>query len=231
MDAFQLVGAGQVDAKNVLKFVFNWDTAAAPKLKAWDDYNMDTVANRIFVGTSGNSNKSMIGAIGLTAGQGANWWVSTYTAGAAVNNASLLKGDTGFVELSDGPLGWESAESSQFEESSGTGGGTVYANIDFYIPSDVSISDSFSFVLAVEYEYTGDEPVVTAYGNKGTEGVPDWVQLTMQEKEVAPVANTTTEIKPCDSGEGGNGTETYYWTKPASGQAHPDEIWCRDYPG
>jgi hypothetical protein len=230
MDAFELVGAGQVAAKNVLKFVFNWDTAAAPKLKAWDDYGMDSHAHRIFAGTTVNGNKPMIGAIGCTVAPAAAWWPAAKVEGAAVDNASLLEGDEGFIELSDGALGWESAESSEFEESSGTGGGTVYANIDFYFPYDLTISDTFTFVLAIEYEYTGDEPQVTAYGNKGTEAVPDWVELTMEEKDVAPSAGVT-EIKPCDSGEGGDGTGTYYCTRPLSGQSHPDEIWCRDYPG
>ena len=97
---FRPVGIGQVAAKNVFRINFSEALSAIPELHAWDDFNLNTVASKIFTGTAVNSNKPMIGAIGASLAPSASWWPSSSVAGAAVNNASRLKGNDGYCLLS-----------------------------------------------------------------------------------------------------------------------------------
>lgn len=212
---FKPAGIGQVAAQNVFKVTFSQALSTNPKLQAWDDYNMDSVTNKIFVGTTVNGDKSMIGGIGLTSAPSASWFPSTETAGSAVNTATLLRGNNGFALLSGSAPG---------------AGDSVYFNIDYKIPSDLVPADNVAHVIGIEYQYTGAVPNVTWAANKGTEGTPDWDTLTHGMKGSAPVANDT-EIAPCDTGEGNDGTGTYKLTIPSSGQIFPDEIWLKNYAG
>lgn len=209
---FKPTGIGAVAAQNVFKVTFSQDLSANPKLKAWDDYNMNTVDNKIFTGTTVNSSKSMIGGIGLTAASAAGWWSNSETAGAAVDNASLLRGDDGYCYLS---------------AVAPSAAGAVYFNLNYYIPSDLLPSHNMNHVIGIEYEYTGTAPVVKWYGNRGTEASPDWDELWHGVKGSAPVANMT-EIAPCDTGEGYDGTAAYKLTIPSSSITHPAEIWLKN---
>lgn len=206
---FRPTGIGQVAAKNVFRITFSLALTTNPKLQAWDDENMNTTANKIFEGTTVNSSLNMIGGIGLTSAPGASWFPSSQAVAKAVDNAILLEGNTSYCLLSSSAPG---------------DGGTVFFNIDYKFPSDLTPSDNMSHVVAVEYQYIGDAPVVTWAANSGTEGSPVWTALTTVAKGVA-AGTDDTEIKPCDTGEGNNGTTNYKLTIPASGQAFADEIW------
>jgi len=200
---FKPTGIGQVAAFNVIRINFSEALSAIPELHAWDDFNLDTIANKVFTGTAVNSNLPMIGAIGLNAAPAASWYVSSLIAGAAENAASLLKGNDGFCFLdSTNPLA----------------NGDVFFNFDFRFPDDVLPSDTMAFALSVLYNFTGATPSVSWFANEGTEGAPVWTSLTDQPKGSAGAA---TVIRPSDTGGTGVGDTV---TIPASGQAFPDEI-------
>ncbi len=221
MEAFKPVGIGAVAAKNVFKLVFSEDLSAPPQLKAWDDYLMTTILHKILIGSANNGNKPMIAGIGLTAAPVAGWYPSSLVVGAAVDVASLLKGDLGFCQLS--------AAAPEADDE-------LFFNINYKFPycagtppdTDPKPSDTFTHVVGFEYQYTGVAPAVAAYANKGTEGAPDWQLLILGIKGSAPQPGMT-EIKPCDAGRGPDGMGDYFFTFPNSGEAHPDEIWLKDY--
>jgi hypothetical protein len=202
---FRPVGIGQIAAFHVFRINFSEDLSAIPELHAWDDFNLNTAANKIFTGTVVNSNKPMIAAIGASVAPAANWWPSNPAAGAAVNNASRLKGNDGYCLLS---------------VSAPMANDDVFFNFDFSFPSDVLPADTVSFALSVTYRFTGATPSVTWYGNDGgTEGSPVWTALTTQPKGTNSAA---TVIRPSDSGGGGVGDVV---TIPPTGEEFPDEIW------
>lgn len=215
MTPFQPVGIGQNAAKNVFKVTFSQDLSTIPKLKAFDDYNMDSVANTLFVGTAANGYKSLIGGIGCTVAPSASWWPSTEIEGVAVDGASLLNGNSGFCLL---------ASSTPEADDS------VYFNLDYNIPYDLEPSDNTNHVVGIEYQYTGTTPTVTWYGNDGgSEGSPSWTQLQPGLKGSAPI-DTDTEIRPCNAGEGATGTAQYKLGIPQQsvGSIFPDQIWLKD---
>lgn len=202
---FRPVGIGQVAAMHVLRIHFSEALSAIPELHAWDNFNLNTVANRIFVGTTVNDDKPMIAAIGCDEAPSASWWPAAEVAGAAVNNASRLKGNDGWCKLSD-------AAPDADED--------VFFNFDFSFPSDVVPSDTLAFCLSLVYRFTGDTPSVTWYGNDaGTEGSPVWTALTTQPKGNNGAA---TVIRPSDAGGDGVGDLV---TIPPSAEDFPDEIW------
>lgn len=206
-------GIGQQAAKNVFKVGFSQALSTNPKLQSWDDHMMNTVLHKIFAGTTINGSKPMIGGIGLTTPPSADWFPSSMVGGAAVDVASLLKGTAGFCLLSSTPPGVD---------------GEVFFNLDYKIPADLLPSDTMGHVVAVEYQYTGEVPTITWYANNGTEATPDWVQLFPGIKGSVPEPGIT-EIRPCDAGEGDNGTKNYKLSIPQLGQKFPDEIWLKDY--
>jgi len=202
---FRPVGIGQVAAFHVFRINFSEDLSAIPELHAWDDFNLNTVAHKIFTGTAGNSNKPMIGAIGASMAPSTSWWPSSASAGAAVDNASRLKGNDGYCLLSAAPP---------------MATDDVFFNFDFSFPSDVLPADSVAFALSVTYRFTGATPSVTWYGNdEGSESVPVWTALTTQPKGTN---GSATVIRPSDSGGDGVGDVV---TIPPSSEAFPDEIW------
>ena len=188
-----------------MRILFSQALSAIPALHAWDNYNLNSVANKVFTGTTTNGSKSMIGAIGADVAPGASWWPASAVNGAAVNNASRMIGNTGWCKLSTGNPGL---------------GDSVYFNFDFKFPDDVTPTDTMSFCLSVLYRYTGAVPTVTWYGNDaGTEGSPIWTSLTDQPKATNGAA---TVIRPSDAGGDGSGDLV---TIPASGEEFPAEIW------
>ena len=201
---FKPVGIGQVAAKNVFRVTFSTALSTIPELHAWDDFNLNTIANKVFTGTTVNTDLPMIGAIGVDTAPPAAWWPAGLTVGAAVNNASRLKGNAGYCKLSATAPG---------------AGGNIFFNFDYRFPSDVLPSDSMSFVFNILFTFTGATPTVTVAGNDGgTEGVPIWTALTTQPGGTNGSANV---LRPSDSGGDGVGDTV---TIPSSGQAHPPEI-------
>jgi hypothetical protein len=203
---FRPVGIGAVAAKNVFRINVSQALSAIPELHAWDDFNMNTVTGKVFTGTTVNSNKTMLGAIGASVAPSANWWPSALVAGSDVNVASRLKGNDGWCKLSAAAPG---------------ANGDVFFNFNFSFPSDVSPSDVITAVLGLLYRFTGTTPSVTWYGNDGgTEGTPVWTALTTQPKGTNAAA---TVIRPSDAGGDGVGDVV---TIPPSSEAFPAEIWA-----
>jgi len=209
---FKPVGIGQVAAKNVFRATFSQALSTIPKLKCWDDYNLNTVANDIFVGTAINGSLPLIAGIGLTTAPSANWWPASMSANALVNVATRLKGNNGYCQLAGSAPGAEDE---------------VFFNIDYKIPSDLAPSATMGHALTIEIQYTGSTPLVRWYANQGAEGSPDWVELLPRAQGYQPISGDT-EIAPCDSGEGLDGTENYKISIPTSGQSFPDEIWLKN---
>lgn len=209
---FKPTGIGQVAAMNVFKVTFSQTLSTNPKLMAWDDYTMLTVNNTVIAGTSGSGFLSMIGGIGLTSAPSASWFPSAESAATAVNSASLLNGNSGYCLLSSAPP---------------SAGESVYFNLDYKIYSDLEPSDTMEHVIAIEYQYTGNTPTVSWYGNEGTEGSPSWTALQSGTKGSAPISGDT-EIRPANSGEGYDGTATYKLSIPNSGSSFVEEIWLKD---
>lgn len=221
MDALKPTGIGANAAKNVFKAVFSENLSAIPKLKAWDNYNMNSVLHKIFIGCSQNGDKPMVGGIGLTTAPVAGWWVDTITMGAAVNAASLLKGNTGFCQLT--------AAAPDADEE-------MFFNINYKFPvptgtppnTDPKPSDSWGHVFAIEHEYTGSAPTLSAYANSGTEAVPSWVALVLGLKGYAPSPGVA-RVRPVDAGNGPDGVNSMLFTFPDDVASHPDEIWVDEY--
>jgi hypothetical protein len=202
---FRPVGVGAVAAFHVFRINFSQALSQIPELHAWDDFNLNTVTGKIFTGTTVNGNKPMLGAIGANVAPSAAWWPASAVSGAAVNVASRLIGTDGWCKLSASAPG---------------AGDSVYFNMDFKFPSDVSPSDTISACLSVLYRYTGSVPSVTWSGNDaGTEGSPIWTALTTQPKGTNGAA---TVIRPSDAGGDGTGDVV---TIPGSSEAFPAEIW------
>ena len=126
---FKPVGIGQVAAKQVFEINFSQALSVIPELHAWDDFNLNTVANKVFTGTTTNGSKSMIGAIGLTTAPSASWFPSAAVAGSAVDVASLLIGNTGYIKLT----------------AAAPAAGDVFFNFDFQFPDDVLPGEGLDF--------------------------------------------------------------------------------------
>ena len=71
---FKPVGVGAIAAKNVFRVNFSQALSAIPELHAWDDFNLNSVAGKIFTGTTVNGDKPMLGAIGCNVAPSAAWW-------------------------------------------------------------------------------------------------------------------------------------------------------------
>lgn len=196
-------GIGQNAAKNVFRISFDETLSQIPELHAWDDFNLNTVANKVFTGTTVNTFLPMIGGIGATVAPVANWWPVSAVAGAAVNVASRLIGNTGYLLLTAAP----------------PVAGDVFFNFDFSFPDDVLPGDTMAFVIEFRYIFTGPTPTVTLAGNDGgTEGAPIWTNLVTQPGGIGGAASV---LRPSDSGGTGVGDTV---TIPTSGEAFPDEI-------
>ncbi len=200
---FRPVGIGQVAAKNVFRVNFDQALSQIPELHAWDDFNLNTVANKVFTGTTTNTFLPMIGAIGATVAPVANWWPVSAIAGAAVDTASRLIGNTGYILLDSAP----------------PAAGDVFFNFDFSFPDDVLPADTMFFVVEFRYIFTGTAPVVAVFGNDGgTEASPVWTALTTAIGGAPGVASV---LRPSDTGGTGVGDTV---TIPTSGEIFPDEI-------
>jgi len=200
---FRPTGIGQNAAKEVFRISFDEDLSQIPELHAWDDFNLNTISNKVFTGTTTNGSTPMIGAIGLTVAPSASWYPASPVAGAAVDSASLLIGNTGFCFLTAAaPLA-----------------GDVFFNFDFSFPDDVLPGDSMEFVLEFRFIFTGAVPtIVFAANDGGTEGTPIYTNLVTQPGGVGGAASV---LRPSDTGGTGVGDTV---TIPTSGEIFPDEI-------
>ncbi len=200
---FRPTGIGQNAAKEVFRISFDEDLSQIPELHAWDDFNLNTISNDVFLGTTVNGFTPLIGAIGLTVAPSANWYPATPVIAAAVDSASLLIGNDGYILLTAAP-------------PTAT---DVFFNFDFSFPDDILPGDSMEFVVEFRFIFTGATPTITFAGNDGgTEGVPIYTNLTTLPGGTAGVASV---LRPSDTGGTGVGDTV---TIPTSGEIFPDEI-------
>lgn len=200
---FRPTGIGQNAAKEVFRISFDEDLSQIPELHAWDDFNLNTISNKVFTGTTVNGDVPMIGAIGLTVAPSASWYPATPVVAAAVDSASLLIGNDGYILLT----------------ASAPVAGDTFFNFDFSFPSDVLPGDTMAFVIEFRFIFTGATPTITFAGNDGgTEGTPIYTNLTTQPGGIGGAASV---LRPSDTGGTGVGDTV---TIPTSGEIFPDEI-------
>ena len=179
-----IVGAGNVDKQNVLKFTFaTHDCSDIAQLTAWDDHNMTTVNKELVKGV-GAPWDSYYCAISTDAGTSGVNWVAGCVSVVGGSLKNRLKGDTNYVLL--GAAAPAAGDSKLF-------------NMAVEIPSTAT-AQSDSVAIAVKYFYTGTEPVVTLTANSnvggGTEGVPVWANVVLLYKGAAGPAAFPSKLIP-----------------------------------
>jgi len=169
----KVTGAGNNNAANVFKIMFDQAVSTAPKYEAWDnsetfpakDASGSTTAKEIFTGTTGNGDIPMLYLVDTNAGAtvpGAAWKPATASAGSA--NPNRLKGTTNYVTATNTPA---------LEEF-------ITFNIGLEAPFDATVPslNSTAHLIQVRYTYTGIAPGLVWAFNEGTEGTPTWTNLT-----------------------------------------------------
>lgn len=154
-------------AQNVFRITFSTALSTPPKYEAYDGGTFPavgaavTVANTIFAGTAGNSNKPMLSLVATTsAAPTSNWKPTSASAGSA--NPNRMKGQTNYVT----------------DPSTPGAGGVIRFNMVLEVPSDATTSSTMAADLLIRYTYTGAAPSLTWAFNEGTEGSPTWTNLT-----------------------------------------------------
>ena len=200
----QVENAGNTStAQNVFRVTFSQALAAPPTIESWDDATFSSTTKEQFAGTSVNGHKPYVSAVATTdAAPASNWKPSSAVGGGAT--ANRLKGTTNYVNASAAAPG---------------SGGTIRFNLDFELPSDMSIPSTSVFgVLAVRYSYSGTAPTLTWQYNDagagGTESVPVWITITP--------GSSGAFIRPTDAGATPSNLSV---TKPSSGVADAAQIW------
>jgi len=194
-------------ARNVFGFKIGASDALSSLIK-YECYDNDqtfpavdtvmTTSNDIFVGTSGNSNKSMICLVDTSnAAPTSAWKPASATAGEA--NPNRMKGQTNYVEQDGSVL---------------SNDGRATFNMVIEIPSDATTAMAMGFDLLVRYTYTqSSAPTVSFQINEGTEGTPTWTTLTPG----------THGIKHCRSG---SSSSDCYANIPESSTEDTAEAWA-----
>lgn len=189
-------------AQNVFRITFSQALSSAPKYEAYDGGAFPavgsavTVANTVFAGTAGNSNKPMLSLVATTnAAPASNWKPTSATGGSA--NPNRMKGQTNFVT----------------DPSTPGAGGVIRWNEVLEVPSDATTSSTMAVDLLIRYTYTGTAPTLTWAFNEGTEGTPSWTNLTPG----------THGVRHCRTGTVGGGP--YLANIPASSTEDTTEGW------
>lgn len=209
MAANEVVGYGNVDKRNAFSCKVSQALSSLVKYRCWDNDetfptvdDLETTANDVLAGTSGNGNKSMVCLVDTTnAAPGANWKPASPTAGEA--NPNRMKGDTNYVEQdgtildADGRCTW---------------------NMVIEVPSDATTSMAMGFDLELLYTYTGSVPTLTWAINTGTEVTPTWTTVT-------PGTDGVLHCRDGSGPTGGGGDGHYYANIPTSGVEDTVEGW------
>jgi hypothetical protein len=197
-------GAGNgSDNQNVIKVTFSQNTSNVPTLEAWDDENFNTVANEIFTGTTGNSNKPMLSAVATMESAPIEAWkpVSVTAGGSTINR---MKGNTNYVNLLSAALTGAPED--------------VMFNLCWEVPYDASVPADMDFVLIVRYNYSGSAPILSWYFNDydagGIELVPVWTAMTS--------GLTGSVMRPADAG---CSSANIVLHKPVSSTIDNPELW------
>jgi len=182
-------------ARNVFGVLTSEDLSSPIKYYCYDNDQefptvdtVETVANVVLAGTSGNSNKSMVCLVDTTnAAPTSDWKPSSASAGE--ENPNRMKGTTNYVEQDGSIL---------------SASGRATFNMVVEVPSDAATTDAMGFDLKIVFSYTGSAPTITFQVNEGTEGTPTWTSLT----------TGTHGVKHCRAG---TGTADQYANIPESG--------------
>lgn len=225
---FRPVGVGAAtQAYNVFQVTFSQALSDIPLLTAYDDFNITTNNNTLFLGTTNSGNQPMIAAVAGKQGVTSYPALSGSPSGWFPASQSLSYTPLGTPNLLNGSLG----AGVNLDTTATLSGGSVTFNLSYKYFNDLTTLATMDGVVICQYQYTGALPTATFYGNQspGTESVPSWTPLIPQSAGVAPVVGTTTQIRPCDSNKGASGTGTYTQTIPAVGATFPQEIWLKNY--
>jgi hypothetical protein len=220
------IGADTTNAYNVLKISFDQSLSDIPILTAYDDYNISTVNNTLFIGTVDSGNKPLIAAVSGINGVSSTYFnplsvppgwfpASAYGGNAPRGTANFLNGGTDGILL------------DTTATVSGTG---LTFNLGYKIWQDLTTLATMSGVVICRYQFTGQAaPNVSVYGNSGSQGSPSWTLLVPYATGTPPVIGDLTQIRPCDTGKGFSGDGTYRQTIPSPTAVFPAEIWLKNY--
>jgi len=206
----KVFGAGYSSTvRNVFKINWSFGLSAEPQYQMWDnsqtfplvDIAGSTVVKEAFTGTAGNSNKPMY-ALASTSSLGtiSGWLPAVEVAGSA--NPNRMKGTTNYV--TDTTIPGDNADT------------TFNITAEFPFDAAVPSSSSQNILLQVQYQYTGNAPVLAYSYNDdaatGTESSPVWEPFVPGVNGMRPV-NTGTVA--------GN----YKFTLPAASVSYVEEVW------
>lgn len=194
-------------AQNVFRITYSTALSSPPKWEAYDSAQSFptadtavTVANTIFAGTAGNSNKPMLSLVATTSAAPTSAWKPAAATGGSAN-PNRIKGQTNFIT----------------DPTTPGAGGIIRWNMVLELPSDATTSSTMAHDLLNRYTYTGGAPTLTwAFndtGAGGTEGTPVWTNLTPG----------THGIRHCRAGTVAGGP--YLLTIPASSTIDSAEGW------
>jgi len=218
----QVANAGNLAGQNVYKARFgSEDCSDLPQLQAWDDYEMTTTDVESLAGTDNNGLESQILAAHTTGfDPGAGWatGLASSAGGGAIqgagNRANRLRGNESYLILGDaGDVAPVADEERKFQ--------LAFALHDDSTPG----TSSHRPVVGVKTFYAGAAPTVTIWYNKGTEGTPDWVQMTTAAKGTDMAIGVQNTIHA--TGPDTTTTSLDPVTKPGSGEAFADEQWIQ----
>jgi hypothetical protein len=218
----QVSNAGDLAGQNVYKAVFaTEDCSDMPQLQSWDDEDMDTVASESLQGTTNNGGDSQMAAVHVTnVDPGVNWatGLAGVDGGGVIQGggfrANRLRGEEQYLLLGDGA------------DVPPIANGERMFNIGFAVHDDSTPGTSgHRPVLAIKTFYAGAAPDVGFWYNRGTEGVPDWVQMTHADKGTPMAIGLLNTIHAT-----GPNTTTLALdpvTKPGSGEKWAEEQWIQ----
>lgn len=190
---FKVHGACTSTAQYVFKVSFSQPLSSVPNLRAYDNAasypNTDsttTTVFRIFVGSTGNSNKPMLHFLDTTrSGPSATNWYTASTIGAGVATC-LMKGDTSYLQFRYSTASIALANPS------------VYWNSLVRVPYDVYPTMNKHHNVVIRYTFTSTAPTVSFWANNthagGTGDVPVWGSIQTDVSGVRFGSSTATNL-------------------------------------
>jgi len=217
----QVSAAGDVVGQNVYKARFGVnDCSDMPQLQAWDDYALNTVAIESLQGTALNGDESQVAAAHVTNNATIlNWVPAVATAGGGDiqgggYRANRLRGNESYLLLGDAADAAPSADDERkFQLAFGVA------------PDNGAGVSGHQPVLAVKTFYSGAAPEVSFWYNRGTEGTPDWVQMTSEDGGTPMAIDVLNAIHA--TGPATTTTSLDPVTKPGSVEKFAEEQWIQ----
>jgi hypothetical protein len=217
----QVSAAGDVVGQNVYKARFGVNPCSdMPQLQAWDDHNLNSVAVESLQGTTVNGDESQVAAAHTTNNATIlNWVPAVATAdGGAMQGggyrANRLRGNESHLLLGDAAdVAPVADEERKFQLAFGVAQDNG-AGVSGHQP-----------VLAVKTFYAGAPPDVSFWYNRGTEGTPDWIEMTSEDAGTPMAIGVKNAIHA--TGPGTTTTALDPVTKPGSGEKFAEEQWIQ----